>query len=112
MIDITDTTTPPPLAPLKGVDGAWESHEQKFAAEVHLLLDDIGATLIAKNAAYGSSALDPVRVFSRAPVEEQLLVRLDDKLSRLARGHEFAGDDTLRDIIGYLCLLLIARNSD
>lgn len=40
---------------------------------------------------------------------EQLAVRIDDKLSRLSRGHEYVGDDTLDDLVGYLVLLLVAR---
>lgn len=61
--------------------------------------------LLAKNAAYGDSAANPVRIFSRANATEQLLVRIDDKLSRIARGHEVLGDDTILDLIGYLILL-------
>lgn len=68
----------------------------------------IAEMLIEKNAAYGNSALDPVRVFSRASAEEQILVRLDDKLSRLARG-QAAGEDVVLDLLGYLVLLRIAR---
>ena len=49
-----------------------------------------------------------VRVFSRASVVEQLLVRIDDKLSRLARGSA-AGEDVERDLMGYLVLLRVAR---
>lgn len=68
----------------------------------------LAETLLAKNRAYGDSALSPVRVFSRATPEEQILVRLDDKLSRLARGHA-AGEDVILDLMGYLVLLRIAR---
>lgn len=68
----------------------------------------IARVLVEKNAAYGNSALDPVRVFSRASAEEQILVRLDDKLSRLARG-QAAGEDVVLDLLGYLVLLRIAR---
>jgi hypothetical protein len=75
-----------------------------FAARVRAQCDDIAAMLIAKNAAYGNSALDPIRVFSRSPADEQIRVRIDDKLSRLARG-ERAGEDTILDLIGYLVLL-------
>ena len=64
--------------------------------------------LQAKNLAYGDSALNPLRVFSKASTEEQLLVRLDDKLSRLARGSD-AGEDVVLDLIGYLVMLRIAR---
>jgi hypothetical protein len=48
-------------------------------------------------------------VFSRADAQEQLLVRIDDKLSRIARGHEFENDDTVLDLIGYLILLRVAQ---
>lgn len=70
--------------------------------------DEIRKLLLAKNDAYGDSALDPVRVFSRASAEEQILVRIDDKLSRLSRGSA-AGEDVVQDLIGYLVLLRIAR---
>lgn len=63
--------------------------------------------LVAKNRAYGNSALEPVRVFSRASAREQLLVRIDDKLSRLARGSA-AGEDVVQDLLGYLILLRVA----
>ena len=72
--------------------------------------DALREFLLQKNASYGNSALDPVRIFSKADVEEQLLVRIDDKLSRFARGTEFPGDDTLWDLCGYLVLLRIARS--
>lgn len=68
----------------------------------------IATMLIEKNRAYGNSALKPVRIFSQASSEEQLLVRIDDKLSRLARGSA-AGEDVVADLIGYLVLLRIAR---
>lgn len=57
---------------------------------------------------YGNSALDPVRVFSKVSSVEQLLVRIDDKLSRLKRGTP-DGEDIERDLLGYLVLLRIAR---
>lgn len=69
----------------------------------------IGNFLVRKNAAYGDSALDPVRIFSRASTEEQILVRLDDKLSRLKRGSA-AGEDVILDLAGYLILLMVARS--
>ena len=83
----------------------------RFKGRVLDALADIETTLIEKNAAYGNSALDPVRVFSKASPEEQLLVRIDDKISRIQRGHEYADEDTVKDLIGYLVLLTIARKS-
>jgi len=65
--------------------------------------------LIEKNRAYGNSALDPVRIFSQADNAEQLKVRIDDKLSRFARGREYQGDNDLDDLMGYLVLLSIVK---
>ena len=83
-----------------------------FADRVSGVLDTIETTLIEKNAAYGNSALDPIRVFSQADPAEQLRVRIDDKLSRIARGHEYGDEDTIRDLVGYLVLMLIAKEGE
>ena len=82
--------------------------DQKFKEDVDEVLDAVGAMLIAKNEAYGNSALDPVRIFSKVSPVEQILVRIDDKLSRLARGDN-AGEDVEMDLLGYLVILRIAR---
>ena len=68
----------------------------------------VADTLLQKNRAYGDSALDPVRVFSKANTEEQIRVRMDDKLSRLARGNA-DGEDVELDLMGYIVLMRIAR---
>ena len=70
--------------------------------------DSIKALLLAKNRAYGNSALDPVRIFSKADPVEQIRVLIDDKLSRLSRGSA-AGEDVEQDLLGYLVLLRVAR---
>jgi hypothetical protein len=67
-------------------------------------LDDVKAILREKNAAYGDSASSPLRIFSRADSSEGLRVRIDDKLSRIARGSE-AGEDSILDLVGYLAIL-------
>lgn len=71
--------------------------------------DRIKAMLLEKNRRYGNSALDPLRAFSRADPVEQLKVRIDDKLSRIARGATDDDEDTVLDLVGYLVLLLVAR---
>jgi len=76
------------------------------------IMSGIEEMLIAKNRAYGDSALEPARVFSKTDTIEQLYVRIDDKLSRVQRGHEYPGDDTIFDLVGYLVLLLIAKERD
>ena len=66
--------------------------------------------LLEKNARYGDSAMQPRRIFSRADHLEQLKVRIDDKLSRIATmGLDSEDEDTTGDLIGYLVLLRIAR---
>jgi hypothetical protein len=64
---------------------------------------NLAEMLKAKNRAYGNSFADPVRIFSTATPEEGLNIRIDDKLSRIARGQN-AGEDAILDLIGYLIL--------
>lgn len=72
----------------------------------------IAQMLINKNIAYGDSALDPVRIFSKSDAVEQLRVRIDDKLSRLMKGTDYVGDNDIDDLIGYLVLLKIAKEKN
>jgi hypothetical protein len=69
---------------------------------------NLAEMLKAKNRAYGNSFADPVRIFSRVSPEEGLNIRIDDKLSRIARGKD-AGEDAELDLIGYLILKRILR---
>jgi hypothetical protein len=71
--------------------------------------DGIKDMLIKKNQSYGDSAVDPIRIFSKADNLEQIKVRIDDKLSRISRGSEFYGDNDLDDLIGYLLLFKVAK---
>lgn len=85
------------------------SHED-FVEQLDRVLRTVREMLVEKNKAYGNSALNPVRIFSKATTEEQLLVRIDDKLSRFMRG-EAAGEDVVKDLIGYLLILMMYRAS-
>lgn len=80
--------------------------------EIYESCHEIAHMLIKKNIAYGNSALEPVRIFSKADAREQLHVRIDDKLSRIMRGTEYIGDNDIDDLIGYLVLLKIAKAKD
>ena len=84
--------------------------EESFEYQVREEAEEIVKLLLQKNAAYGNSALDPVRIFSKANTVEQIHVRIDDKLSRLKRGAA-AGEDVVQDLLGYLILLRIAMRS-
>jgi hypothetical protein len=77
--------------------------------EIYEACHEIAHMLINKNISYGNSALEPIRVFSKADAREQLHVRIDDKLSRIMRGTEYVGDNDIDDLIGYLVLLKIAK---
>lgn len=88
------------------IDGK-HGEDQRAIAEQGLA---VVAMLLRKNRAYGSSAFDPIRVFARGlSALDQIHVRMDDKLSRLARGHDIDGEDTILDLAGYCVLELVAR---
>ena len=71
--------------------------------------EQLCALLLEKNRRYGDSALHPVRLFSQADAVEQIRVRIDDKLSRIASGQEDDQEDVVQDLLGYLVLLRVAR---
>ena len=66
--------------------------------------DEVVEMLLRKNLAYGDSALNPLRVFSKADAGAGLRVRIDDKLSRIRNQGFDDSEDTLQDLIGYLIL--------
>lgn len=80
------------------------------AEQIATVCDSIKQLLLEKNKKYGDSALTPVRVFSTATEVEQILVRIDDKLSRIQKGAGLLAndEDIIQDLIGYLVLLKIA----
>ena len=71
--------------------------------------NDILEMLLDKNRKYGDSALNPSRIFSAASPLEQINVRIDDKLSRIASAQSDDNEDVDLDLIGYLILRRIAR---
>lgn len=86
-----------------------QTAQEQFVSDLDEVLNEVRSMLVAKNEAYGDSALNPVRIFSKATPIEQLKVRIDDKLSRLARG-DSAGEDVIHDLIGYLIIYRIQQN--
>ena len=81
---------------------------EKFGEQVREVLHEIEELLISKNAKYGNSALEPIRVFSQLSEKEGLLIRIDDKLKRIKNGSLDRDDeDVINDLIGYLVLLKI-----
>ncbi len=72
-------------------------------------LDEVKKTLRFKNTQYGNSAFEPLRIFSQAPPDEQVRVRIDDKLSRIAKGTQET-EDVIKDLVGYLAILHSIRD--
>ena len=65
--------------------------------------------LLSKNKAYGSSALEPLNIFSKGKSSDSLCARIDDKLARIKNvGVSDKTEDTLFDLCGYLMLLMIS----
>lgn len=90
------------------ITGNASLDSQKKIAEV---CDEMKIMLLQKNNQYGDSVLNPSRFFSHADQEEQIKVRIDDKLNRLVLGNDSleSDDDIIKDLIGYLTLLLVYR---
>ena len=66
-----------------------------------------------KNEAYGNSALKPAKIFSQLDATESLCSRIDDKLMRIKnKGIYDATEDTVKDLVGYLMLLLMALDEE
>ena len=77
--------------------------------DIAAVCDQIKELLLEKNRKYGDSALTPLRVFSKASTQEQLKVRLDDKLSRLKNAQDDEDEDVISDLVGYLILFKVAQ---
>lgn len=88
------------------------SKEAPAGREILIQCIEIASLLIEKNISYGNSALDPICVFAKdVDPGKQIDIKIDDKLSRIKRGSEFQGDDTVLDLAGYLVLKLIHQKS-
>ena len=80
-------------------------------AKIWKACHEIAHMLIEKNHSYGDSALNPIRIFSKADNVEQIKVRIDDKLNRVNNAQGFPGDNDIDDLIGYLILYKIAKDN-
>lgn len=86
-----------------------KDQKELFAEKVYNITNSIAKMLIEKNASYGNSALEPINCFYKGDAGTSIKVRIDDKLSRIMRGNEYQGDDTVKDLLGYLVLLLVSE---
>lgn len=95
--------------PASGAVRKAEQPTADFTANLDAVLGELRAMLLDKNRKYGNSALEPIRVFSQASADEQLLVRMDDKLSRIRTATADDAEDAHLDLMGYLLLHRISR---
>lgn len=101
------------IDPIPTIKNALDGSNGKDQQDIAIMGTQVVGMLLEKNAAYGSSAFKPISVFARSmdPLA-QIHVRMDDKLARLAMGHEISDEsfaDTIRDLAGYCILELVAR---
>jgi len=83
--------------------------------KIRKVMQELTELLILKNEQYGDSALNPVGIFANGSAEELIRVRMDDKISRLAMGHDAIekDEDIFLDLAGYCVLWMVAkRNSE
>ena len=68
--------------------------------------------LLYKNQKYGDSALKPKQIFYKGGAVSSILIRLDDKLSRVMENNDqLPRINDVADIIGYCTLLLIGMGA-
>ena len=87
--------------------------EKETAQEgIEKVCNGMARLLSEKNKRYGNSALEPLRVFSRADAADGIMVRLDDKLSRIKHssndGKPLRKND-IADMMGYLVLYCVKQ---
>ena len=82
--------------------------QQKIAE----LTEAIRDLLLYKNGRYGDSALNPKKIFYKGDARNAILIRLDDKLGRVAANTDGTPRiNDVADIIGYCMLLLISMGA-
>tara|TARA_R110002167_G_scaffold365483_1_gene590391 strand:+ start:352 stop:783 length:432 start_codon:yes stop_codon:yes gene_type:complete len=78
----------------------------KFGWHLDKVANKVINLLKEKNTAYGNTALNPPKIFSKLNSSEAICARIDDKLSRIKnKGINDKTEDTVDDVIGYLLLL-------
>ena len=82
------------------------------ANKIEKVIGNLLELLLLKNKQYGNSVLDPIQIFAKGSAQDLIKVRIDDKLSRLARGNDSieSDRDIFMDLAGYCILWLVADN--
>ena len=85
--------------------------QEQFEKSVRSICNEVADMLVEKNKSYGNSALEPINCFYKGDAETAIKVRIDDKLSRIMRGKEYKQEDTIMDLLGYLVILKVSRET-
>jgi len=84
-----------------------EAPENTQKPPLEITLNSFKEFLLEKNRRYGNSALEPIKIFAKdIPDIAGILVRIDDKLSRIRNAEALRKNDVV-DLIGYLMLLCV-----
>lgn len=86
--------------------------ESKTAQRIRAKCNELADMLVAKNNAYGDSALHPTGIFAHGCASDLIRVRIDDKLNRIKNHPEAFGEDPVWDMLGYLILLSLALEDE
>ena len=77
--------------------------------KISKIYDSLKEFSLEKNRRYGDSALNPIKIFSKADASNSILIRLDDKVSRIRNSDKIRKNDVC-DIMGYLMLYCAAND--
>lgn len=95
--------------------GKWDTltalaKEAPAGTEILFAGLDVVEMLLEKNISYSNSAMDPLNVLSNATPEDQIKMHIDNKLTRLKYQKEFQNEDSLKDLAGYVILLMVLKS--
>jgi len=95
--------------------GKWDvltslAKEAPAGSEILFAGLDVVEMLLEKNISYSNSAMDPLNVLSNATPEDQIKMHIDNKLTRLKYQKEFQNEDSLKDLAGYVILLMVLKS--
>jgi hypothetical protein len=89
--------------------GNSSTSQSQSQLDIATVCDEVKELLLEKNFKYGDAVLYPARIFSRANTDEQINVRIDDKLNRIANRKDNEDEDPEWDLLGYLILKRVEK---
>lgn len=94
---------------IQGIDKYLREGITQTQTNIGRICAEISNLLIYKNIKYGNSAIEPINIFYKGDNENSILIRLDDKLSRIRNNKDDIRVNDICDTIGYLVLLLVSK---